>query len=227
MATTIHPPETEQKKSRVDDRQSGGGGVRNLAPADGSLKLVDDYSPEPSRTGIWVGLAAITMSFAAFTSALIVRQATANDWHHLTIPPIVFVNTLVLLASSVTLEVARRGVADFARGKSADRATSLLWLWVTLGLGLIFVAGQYAAWRQLRAEGLYLASNPNSSFFYVLTAMHALHVLGGLGGLTRVIFKLRRPGLSLRRSTLDATSYYWHFMGILWLYLLLVIWIRL
>jgi cytochrome c oxidase subunit III len=91
----------------------------------------------------------------------------------------------------------------------------------------MFVAGQYAAWLRLRADGLYLATNPNSSFFYVLTAMHAVHVLGGLGGLTRVILKLRGPAPSLRRSTLDATAYYWHFMGILWVYVLLIVWTRL
>lgn len=227
MATTIQPPETEPKKPHLDDSDSGRGGVRNPGPADGNLKVLDDFSPEPSRTGVWVGLAAITMSFAAFTSALIVRQATANDWHHLTIPSIVFLNTLVLLASSVTLEIARRRVADFARGRIASRSTPLVWLTATLMLGFVFVAGQYVAWRQLRAEGLYLASNPNSSFFYVLTAIHALHVLGGLAGLIRVTYIFRRPVLSLRRSTLDATSYYWHFMGILWLYVLLVIWIKL
>jgi len=167
------------------------------------------------------------MSFAAFTSALVVRQSTANDWHHLVIPPIVFGNTLVLLASSVTLEVARRRVAVFFRNKDRGQAVPVLWLWATLLLGVVFVAGQYIAWQRLRAAGLYLATNPNSAFFYVLTAMHALHVLGGLAGLARVIYKVRGPVLTLRRSTLDATSYYWHFMGILWLYLLLVVWLKL
>ena len=227
MATAIQPPETEPRKPHLDDSNSGRGGLRNLGPADGNLKVLDDFSPEPSRTGVWVGLAAITMSFAAFTSALIVRQSTANDWHHLTIPSIVFLNTLVLLASSVTLEIARRRVADFARGRIAHRTAPLFWLTATLILGFVFVAGQYVAWQQLRSEGLYLASNPNSSFFYVLTAIHALHVLGGLAGLTRVVYIFRRPVLSLRRSTMDATSYYWHFMGILWVYVLLVIWIKL
>jgi cytochrome c oxidase subunit III len=227
MATTIQPPEAEQKQTRVYDGHSGGDGMRNLVPADGSLQLLEDYSPEPSRTGIWIGLAAITMSFAAFTSALVVREGTANDWRHLALPPILLANTLVLLASSGTLEGARRSVATFVRQKTGDRTTPFFWLFATLALGLIFIAGQYAAWQQLRAGGLYLASNPNSSFFYVLTAMHAVHLLGGLGGLTRVIYKLRQPVFALRRSTLDATSYYWHFMGILWLYLLLVMWIKL
>jgi cytochrome c oxidase subunit III len=225
MATTIQPPKIDQEQ-RLRPSNSGGG-FRNLAPAGGNLKAVDDHSTEPARTGIWVGLAAITMSFAAFTSALFVRQSSATDWHHLSIPPIVFLNTLVLLASSVTLEIARKRLSQFMRNKEGTRQVPLTWLGITLGLGLIFVVGQYAAWLKLRAEGLYLATNPNSSFFYVLTAMHALHVLGGLGGLLRVINKLRQPVLSLRRSTMDATSYYWHFMGILWLYVLMVVWIKL
>lgn len=221
MATLIQPPQTEPQHNL------GGGGPRNSAPSGGTLRALSDHSSDPSRTGIWVALAAITMSFAAFTSALIVRQASATDWRHLPIPSIVFLNTAVLLASSITLEVARRRVADFARGKIHDRAAALLSLSTTLFLGLLFVGGQIVAWSQLRARGLYLASNPNSSFFYVLTAIHAMHVLGGLAGLVRVIFILRQPVFSLRRSTMDATSYYWHFMGVLWLYVLLVIWLKL
>jgi cytochrome c oxidase subunit 3 len=77
----------------------------------------------------------------------------------------------------------------------------------------------------LKTQGLYLATNPSSSFFYVLTAAHALHVVGGLGGLVRAIRKLSKS--ALRRSTLNATSYYWHFMGVLWLYLLFLLWIKL
>jgi cytochrome c oxidase subunit 3 len=99
------------------------------------------------------------------------------------------------------------------------------WLYITLSLGALFVIGQYIAWRQLASQGLYLASNPSSSFFYVFTAAHGLHVIGGLAGLVRVIRKLK--GMVLRRSTLDATSRYWHFMDVLWIYLLLVLWMKL
>ncbi len=99
------------------------------------------------------------------------------------------------------------------------------WLYIALSLGLLFVAGQYLAGVQLRSQGLYLATNPNSSFFYVLTAVHALHVLGGLGGLVRVIHRLKQS--ILRKSTLDATAYYWHFMDALWVYLLLLLWMKL
>jgi len=227
MATTIQPLKTERHEAPANHSPGGGGGMNTLGPSGGHLPAIGDFSPEPSRTGIWVGLAAISMSFAAFTSALIVRQATANDWHPLTLPLILFVNTGVLLASSFTLEIARRRVADYARGKVTDRSAMLFWLSTTLALGFLFVLGQCFAWRQLRAEGLYLASNPNSSFFYVLTAVHALHVLGGLAALLRVLLLVRQPVFSLRRSTMDATSYYWHFMGGLWLYVLIVMWIKL
>ncbi len=212
---------------------NGGGGFRGLVPETGDLRAVADPKGEPVRTGIWVGLAAITMTFAALTSALYVREGSGySDWTHITLPPILVFNTLALIASSITLEFARHRVADSMRGKQRDRAPAMLWLNATLLLGLVFVAGQYVAWLQLRAQGLYLPTNPNSSFFYLLTGVHAVHVLGGLGGLTRVIVKFRSTAssilvLPLRRSTVDATSYYWHFMGALWVYLLFVLWLKL
>ena len=228
MGTIVHePPQVEPRRdrSRPDGGQSANGGWRNLVPQDGNLRVVDGHSPPPSSSAIWVVLAAICMSFAAFTSALIVRQGSALDWRHLTLPNILYLNTIVLLASSFTLELARRQVANIMGGGKAQVGSPARWLYVTLFLGLLFLAGQYTAWLQLRAEGLYLATNPSSSFFYVLTAAHALHLLGGLGGLIYVTRKLSKS--VLRRSTLDAVSYYWHFMDILWLYLLLLLWAKL
>jgi cytochrome c oxidase subunit 3 len=165
------------------------------------------------------------MMFAAFSSALIVRKGSSLDWQTFTLPSILYFNTLILLASGVTLEVSRRRVAAFMGGLNSQVESPARWLYITLFLGLLFVAGQYAAWSQLRTEGLYLATNPSSSFFYVLTATHALHVLGGLGGLVYVIRKLSKS--ALRRSQLDATARYWHFMDILWLYLLCLLWMKL
>jgi cytochrome c oxidase subunit III len=226
MATTVHePPKIEQE--RLPSQGSGNGGWRNLVPAGGDLRRVKDSSPPPASTGIWVVLASITMTFAAFTSALIVRQGGATDWRHFTLPPVLYLNTLVIIASSITLEISRRRIATFMGGlQDKDRATSpARWLYVTLFLGLLFVAGQTLAWMQLRSQGFGLASNVSYSFFYVLTVAHAFHVFGGLGGLVRVIGKLNKS--VLRRSTLDATSRYWHFMGVLWLYLLLLLWMKL
>jgi len=228
MATTTVPegPKIEEPRERSRPASySGNGGWRNLIPSEGDLRGVRDYSPPPSSTGIWVVLASITMSFAAFTSALIVRQGSATDWRHLTLPGMLYFNTLVLLASSIALEVARRRVGAFMSGRTDQVASPTRWLYITLFLGLLFVAGQYVAWLQLRSQGLYLATNPNSSFFYVLTAVHALHVSGGLGGLARVIHRLNKS--VLRKSTLNATSHYWHFMDALWVYLLLLLWMKL
>jgi cytochrome c oxidase subunit 3 len=165
------------------------------------------------------------MTFAALTSALVVRKGGSMDWRHFTLPSILYLNTALLLASSWTLEIARRRVAAYMGGLRTQVQHPARWLYATLALGLLFVGGQYIAWRQLSAEGLYLATNPASSFFYVLTAAHVLHVFGGLGGLVRVIAKLKHA--VLRRSTLDATSRYWHFMDVLWIYLLLLLWFKL
>jgi len=225
MATTVQPPPKLEPRRSPQPGPPGNGGFRNLVPNDGGMRAVQDYAPPPSKTGIWVVLAAITMSFAAFTSAVFVRQGAAPDWRHLTLPGVLYWNTLVLLASGVTLEVARRRVAVFMGGSKTSDLSPARWLYITASLGLVFVAGQYVAWLQLRSQGLYLATNPNSSFFYLLTALHGLHVLGGLLGLTYVIRKLNR--VVLRRSTLDSFSYYWHFMGILWVYLLGLLWMKL
>jgi len=224
MATTVHEPPRIEPRRLPDEGHSGNGG-RNLVPAEGNLRAVEDRSPQPAKTGIWVALAAITMSFAALTSALVVRQGSGMDWQHITLPPILYANTVVLLASSVTLEIARRRIAGYVRGIESHVARPMRWLVITLSLGLLFVAGQYVGWLQLKADGLFLATNPNSSFFYVFTGVHGLHVLGGLAGLVYVISKLNRS--ILRRSTFAAAAQYWHFMDILWLYLLWVLWMKL
>ena len=139
-------------------------------------------------------------------------------------PPILYLNTVVLIASSIALESGRREVGAYMGPLAKSISHPGRWLYISLGLGLLFVAGQYIAWMQLRSQGIYLATNPNSSFFYLLTAVHAIHVLGGLGGLVHVISKLSRS--VLKKSTLDATAYYWHFMDVLWIYLLCLLWIK-
>ncbi len=222
MATTIHePPKLDESPTTV----GGKGGFRDIVPAGGLPRTKQQYAPPPASTGIWVVLAAIGMSFAALTSALVVRKGGATDWRHFTLPSVLYLNTIVLLASSFTLEVSRKRVASFMASGRRGIANPVRWLYLTLGLGLAFVAGQYIAWRQLSAQGLFLATNPSSSFFYVFTAAHALHLIGGLGGLLRVIAKLNNS--SLRRATLNATSRYWHFMDVLWVYLLALLWMKL
>ncbi len=224
MATTLPKPPLGK-----DRRAPGSDGPANgewHGPPLGGLIALGDSSPA-SRTGVWVGLAAITMMFAAFTSALVVRQGSAADWQHIDLPSILYLNTLALLASSFTLEVARRPFSRAGTSHPSEGSNSLTWLCLTFGLGLVFLGGQYAAWLKLKSKGVYLATNPSSSFFYMLTAAHALHILGGLAGLGLCIFRLRRPVPELRRSTLSTVAYYWHFMDVLWIYLLALLWFEL
>ncbi len=127
MATTIHEPPQIDRRRLTDPGHSGNGGWRNLVPADGDLRVAQDYSPPASSTGIWVVLFAITMMFAAFTSALVVRKGASLDWRHFNLPSILYFNTVLLLASSVTLEVSRRRVAVFMGGpEESDREPSAL-----------------------------------------------------------------------------------------------------
>jgi len=167
--------------------------------------------PAVAQTGVWIAIATISMSFAALTSALVVRQSSGADWRHLQLPSLLYVNTLVLVASSLTLESARR-----RRGSIGLHATLLL--------GLLFLAGQGLAWRQLAAQNVLLATGPSSAFFYVFTVLHALHVLGGLGGLGLAERRLAAGVVS--RTTFNAAALYWHFMAILWLYLLALLTLR-
>lgn len=188
----------------------------------------------PARTGVWIGVATITMSFAAYTSALLVRQGAGSDWQHFRLPPILYFNTMVLLASSGTIELGRRRILAgwpraereaTASARSAARGSA--WLIFTLGLGLLFIAGQVLAWRHLAAQGLFLATNPSSSFFYVFTVLHALHLLGGIMALGYVLVRFRAATGGPPLTALGAVSLYWHFMDVLWLYLLMVLALRL
>ena len=169
-----------------------------------------------SSTGIWIGVFAISMSFAAFTSALFVREGT-TDWTHLVLPSVVYFNTFLLLASSGTLEMARRRLQEQDGSRKASA-----WVLLTLMLGLAFCVGQYRVWLDLRAAGIYLASNPNSSFFYLLTFLHALHVCVGVAVLVYYAGHLLASHTAFRRGLFRNRAVYWHFMTVLWVYLLLL-----
>jgi cytochrome c oxidase subunit III len=198
-------------------------------PPQGSASKGVGTKPRPTshaQSGVWVGIFAITMSFAAFTSALYVRQGS-GDWTHVSLPPLIYVNTCILLLSSITLEMSRRAFLNAPALEASALREALRWLGITLVFGLAFVVGQYFVWRELAERGLYLATNSNSSFLYVFTGVHVLHVLGGITGLLRLLVRMTRKHVTLRRNSVMNTAIYWHFMGVLWLYLLLVISVRL
>jgi len=173
------------------------------------------------RLGMWVALASILMMFTALSSAYVVRSASANDWVPLAMPRVLLLSTTLILVSSATLEAARRKLrAGFASGYGG-------WLLLTVALGFGFLVSQLLAWRQFVRQGIFLASNPHSSFFYLLTATHGLHLLVGLLALTVLLVRSRyaeKPAKAGRRlAATEAISIYWHFMDALWIYLFLLL----
>ncbi|MEA2206963.1 MAG: cytochrome c oxidase subunit [Blastocatellia bacterium] len=180
------------------------------------------YYADRYRLGMYVALAGVVMLFTALTSAYIVRAASSNDWRPIAMPSILWLSTLVIVVSSFVLETARRAVKQQRDGVYGR------WLIITTLLGITFLASQLMAWRQLARQGVYLSSNPHSSFFYLLTAAHGVHLLGGILALGYLLLRTRktRDGVaaeSKRVGAVDAVSIYWHFMDGLWVYLFLLL----
>jgi cytochrome c oxidase subunit 3 len=192
-----------------------------------------------ARLGLVVGLTGIAMIFISFTSAYVVRQGLPtldprtnvllHDWFPVPLPRLMLINTAVLLISTFTMELARRHAArkaaraEFAAvpGVSVDADEKVSWLALTVVLGLSFLAGQWMVWRELAASGFYVSSSPSSSFVYLLTGMHGVHLFGGVVALLTagVGSLLHRPADS-QSIVLDITGWYWHFMALLWVYIL-------
>lgn len=192
-----------------------------------------------ARLGLVVGAIGIVMVFVSFASAYVVRQGLptldprtnllVHDWFPSPLPALLFFNTGVLLLSSVTMELARRQVRRFAApmyGLSGPhffigREGALLWLAITVALGLVFLRGQWIVWRELEGSGFYVATSPSSSFFYLLTGTHGAHLLGGIFALLAAgAIMLSRRSAESRAVVLDVTGWYWHFMAVLWVCIL-------
>jgi cytochrome c oxidase subunit 3 len=173
-----------------------------------------------SSTGLYVLLAASTMLFAAFTSAMVVRRGLSDDWVSMPKPPILLVNTVILLTSSVALEVARRAL------KHGGRARFNGWWTAGTALGILFLGGQALAWNQLNSASVFISTNPSSSFFYVLTVAHAAHLLGGVSALFYVDVQALRLSLGpAKRTAIDMSAIFWHFLDALWLYLMVLFYV--
>lgn len=179
--------------------------------------LISRNKVHPLRLALYISCGSILMMFGALTSAYIVRQSAGN-WLEFALPTLFYVSTGALLLSSVTIQAC---YAAFLKG-NALMYRGLLAL--TLVLGFAFVILQFQAWEAMFAAGLPLKGNPSPSFVYVLSGLHAAHVLGGLVSLiVAVIHGFRLPVLATprRKLRLQLTMTYWHFMDFLWIYLLL------
>jgi cytochrome c oxidase subunit 3 len=169
---------------------------------------------------LFVLIAASTMIFAAFTSAFVVRRGLSDDWAGSWKPPILFLNTAILLASSIALDFSRRAL------RSHNRERFNLWWTIATALGVLFLGGQAIAWQQLKAAGVYVSTNPSSSFFYLLTASHAFHLVCGVAALVYVDVQAFRLQLGpAKRTRIDVIAVFWHFLDGLWLYLMLLFYV--
>ena len=251
MQTRLQMPATfTPSKIEVEKRHAGGGArpPADRKPTGGGGGDGDNWNDRRAghrgprealtkyRLGLFFALAGDLMFFVAMISAFFVRQASGHfdasehwitDWRPVLLPPILWVNTFVLVLSSVTVEMARRRLFYepdvieewFGMGRPAARHAGA-WLAATILLGSLFLAGQVVAWQQLALTGAYFASNPSSHFFYLITATHAAHLLLGLVGLiTAAVALIAGRNLQMRQILMDTCAWYWHVMGVLWLFL--------
>jgi cytochrome c oxidase subunit 3 len=170
----------------------------------------------PQKFALWIAIGAIIMMFAAFTSAYIVRRAAGN-WLEFKLPDIFMVNTAVILLSSITIQLSYSG---FKSGKEKRYKGMLI---ATFILGLLFLVLQYKGWEALTELGATFTVNPSSSFIYVISGLHAAHILGGIAALivalTHAYVLPYKPTLR-RKQRFELVVQYWHFVDILWVYLM-------
>jgi cytochrome c oxidase subunit 3 len=241
MASFTPTASVDDPRVALDDREIvppvRGGGGDDGKPWPGS----PDYGTRlrRARLGLFVALIPVLMLFVSFTSAYVVRQGLPSldtrtnqmvrDWIPIKLPVLLLANTCILLLSTASVEFARRQTKREAvlspsellpRDLFGDER-AMPWLALTIFLGISFLTGQWLAWRELAAHGFFVSTSPSSSFIYLLTGAHAIHLMGGVlalfvaGGAAL----LRRPAPT-RSILVDITAWYWHFMALLWVYIL-------
>src|SRR5438067_196839 len=224
---TLKYPTTGRGAGDVPPPTGGGG------DGDSGSNGSPDYGERlrRARLGLAVAIAPIIMLFVSFTSAYIVRQGLptldehtgtyVRDWLSVNLPTVLLlINSGLLLLSSVTMELARRSITRQVAlapvrsipGVSLGNERGFPWLNVTTVLGLAFLAGQWLAWRELATRGFYLATSASSSFVYLLTGTHAVHLAGGIVALLyAALTPIFHKPIEAQRIVIDVTAWYWHF----------------
>jgi len=257
MPSTLTPPPgsrvRENDRDRRDDFGDHGNGRR--PPTDkrtGGNGDGDNFNNRPSggrqprqrlmqaRIGLFFALGGDLMFFIALVSVFFVDKNTGHinttghyvkEWAPTLLPRILWLNTAILLLSSVSAELARQSmfreddVMDewIGLGRPITRRATA-WLSVTLAFGLAFLAGQWMAWRELAAKRVFIGSNASSKFFYIITWAHASHLaLGVLALITALVVLRRSRQIATRQVFVDATAWFWHAMGALWIFLFLLL----
>lgn len=211
-------------------RGNGGGGNGGDGPDDGGerpdssvKKLSDQPYIDKTKFIVWFLLMAVGMTFAGLLGAyLMLSTNEAAEWTPFEMPLQVWISTAIILGSSYTYYMAKRAV-DVDEVMPARK-----WFGATTVLGALFVSSQLVLWLELVNRGLYMSGNPYAGFFYILTAAHVVHVLGGMIALSSIMlrgwYQSQDEAESQRRRDLArSVGWYWHFMGALWIVLFLML----
>lgn len=233
-------------------RRYGGGGVHpparggggDYGPGDGSFNY--GRRLHRARLALLLALSSVSVLFVTLTVIFMLMRHGAgmldahsgnyvHEWIPMALPVgLLMLNTLVLLTSSVTLEMARRSVArDMVLapvraipGIALDRDFGIPWLGITIALGMLFLLGQWEAWRALQNVGFHMFSGVPSPFFFILTGAHAIHLAGGLAVLFYAgMISLIGRSIEHRRIVIEVAAWYWHFMGALWIYIFVLLYL--
>ena len=248
MPATFSPAQNDVDKSRLHDNDNGAGRRPPTDKRTGGGGEGDNWQSRPQgrrgprerlgryRLGLFFALAGDLMFFVAIVSVFFVTRASGhfdaynnyiNEWLPTSIPPVLWLNTAVLLLSSLAMEIGRRRMFHepdvmeewFGLGRPTSRRT-MPWLVAAIVLGALFLAGQALAWKQLATERVFFASNPSSHFFYLITYTHAIHLFLGLGALLLAVFGLYASRqIETRQILVDCAAWYWHSMGVFWIFL--------
>lgn len=172
--------------------------------------------------GLICTLAFVTVTFAALILVFILRSRVSFNWHHIILPWVLWLDTIALIASSYTFEIGHRKL------RANDQTGFYRWTLYTAALGGLFLVGQLAAWWQILSAGQLVRSNPHSSFFFILSGLHGIHILVALGGLCALLYRTHEPATGPRwqmntRVMANAVGIFWHYLDGLWIVLLLLL----
>ena len=225
---TVEPTITEADIRRRRNGISGGSGPNGDSGRDGGNGGPDNFDTNPfvpnkARVFTWFLLIVVMMTFGGLSAAYIVTATNkAVEWHPFDLPVQVWISTTIILISSFVYHRGKVALDQF------DQPRAKTWLTATAVLGATFISSQLLAWLELSSRGLYFAGNPYAGFFYILTAVHALHVLGGVIALGSVVIGTWNGIYSDERwerlqSLGQVVGWYWHFMGGVWLILFVLL----
>lgn len=205
------------------NRGGGGNGGDNDNRRDDYIEEAEPQASNKFRIMMWFLLLVVLMTFGGLISAYIVISTNGvMEWNPFDLPKPVLVSTVLILASSATYKIAQNALNAGNQSKAKN------WFLATTVFGGMFIASQMLAWAELVRRGVYMQSNPYAGFFYVLTAVHAAHVIGGIVALGFIVLRTWEKTasgeeLTKRREVANAVGWYWHFMDGLWIVLLLLL----